>query len=202
MRKSWMVVLASACALWVAGCASKKPAPVAVTPPAVPTPVVSGVVQENTATATATVQKVDLKNRLVTLQGADGKPFTITVSDAVKNLPQVKKGDIVTVVYYDSIAYDVRRPGQAEPGVTSASELSTAKPGEKPGGVAAQVMTVTATITAIDRTAPSVTLQVPGGVARTIKVRDPSKLEKVKVGDLVELTYSEALAISVEKPTK
>jgi len=204
MKRSWFVVLGSVCALWVAGCAAKKetPAPVAGTAPAVPTPVVSGVVQETTATATATVQKVDLKKRLVTLQGADGKPFTITVSDQVKNLPQVKKGDVVTVVYFDSIAYDVRRPGDAEPGVTTASDITTAKPGQKPGGSVAEVMRVTATITAIDKKAPSVTLQVPGGVARTIVVKDPSKLDKVKVGDLVEITYSEALAISVERPTK
>lgn len=201
MQKSWNVVLGSVCALWVAACASSKPVTPAVPPPS-PTPVISGVVEESTVTATATVQKVDLKKRLVTLQGPDGKSFTITVDEAVKNLPQVKKGDIVTVVYFESIAYDVRRPGDAEPGVATASEVTRSKPGEKPGGVAADVLRVTATITAIDKKAPSVTLQVPGGVARTITVKDPSRLEKVKVGDLVEITYSEALAISVERPTK
>lgn len=204
MQRLWKTALGSACVVWVASCASTRTAPpVQVTAPAPsPTPVVSGVVEEAAVTATATVLKVDLKKRLVTLKGPDGQPFTITVGEAAKNLPQVKKGDLVTVTYFESIAYDVRRPGDAEPGVATASEISTAKPGQKPGGVVAEVLRVTATITAIDKKTPSVTLQVPGGVARTIKVRDPSKLEKVKVGDLVELTYSEALAVSVEKPKK
>jgi len=33
-------------------------------------------------------------------------------------------------------------------------------------------------------------------------VRDPKNLENVKVGDQVEITYTEALAISVQKPGK
>ncbi len=32
----------------------------------------------------------------------------------------------------------------------------------------------------------------------TIKIRDRSKLDHVKVGDLVSLTYTEAVAIAVE----
>lgn len=204
MQRLWKVALGSLCVLWGAACASSKPATTAQmpVPPASPTPVVSGVVEEATVTATATVLRVDVKKRQVTLKAPDGQPFTITVDETVKNLPQVKKGDLVTVSYFESIAYDVRRPGEAEPGVAAASEITTAKPGQKPGGVIAEVYRVTATITAMDKKAPSVTLQVPGGVARTIAVRDPSKLDKVKVGDLVELTYSEALAVSVEKPKK
>lgn len=202
MQRRWNLAFGLVCAVGLAACASRKASAPAAVPPPSPTPVVSGVVEETTATATATVQKVDLKKRVVTLKGADGKTFAITVDETVKNLPQVKKGDLVTVVYFESIAYDVRRPGDAEPGVAVASEITRARPGEKPGGAVAEVLRVTATITAIDKQAPSVTLQVPGGVARTIKIKDPSRLEKVKVGDLVELTYSEALAISVERPTK
>jgi hypothetical protein len=42
------------------------------------------------ATITATVKKVDLKTRMVTVVGESGKPFTFEASEEVKNLPQLK----------------------------------------------------------------------------------------------------------------
>jgi hypothetical protein len=36
----------------------------------------------------------------------------------------------------------------------------------------------------------------------TVKARDPKNLDKVKVGDNVEITYTQALAISLDKPAK
>jgi hypothetical protein len=61
---------------------------------------------------------------------------------------------------------------------------------------------VTVTITAIDEKAPSVTFKGPASNTRTIKVKYPEKLKTVKVGDQVELTYTEALALTVEKAKK
>ncbi|MCK7506097.1 MAG: hypothetical protein MZV70_19805 [Desulfobacterales bacterium] len=43
------------------------------------------------------------------------------------------------------------------------------------------------------------TLKGPEGNKETIKVKDPKNLKKVKVGDNVVISYTEALAISVEK---
>jgi len=75
--------------------------------------------------------------------------------------------------------------------------------GAKPAGVVAQQTTATVTVTAIDRSVPSITFTGPRGNSRTIKVLHPEKLEGVKVGDLVQLTYSEALALKVvEAPKK
>ena len=62
----------------------------------------------------------------------------------------------------------------------------------------AQQLTVTSTIEAIDTRAGTVTLKSADGETITTKVRDPEKLKLVGVGDLVELTYTEAIAVSVE----
>jgi hypothetical protein len=211
MRKLVGVMVAGTCAAVLAACASSKPttsasasqamAPPAA-PPAAPTPVVSGTVGEQAVTVTATVEKIDLKKRRVTLRGPDGKSTTITVSDQVRNLPQVKKGDQVMATYYEAVAYDVVKAGEASPGVEVAAGAERAEPGQMPAGAAAQTTTVTATITAIDKSANTATLRGPQGKSVTVKVKDPSKLDKVAVGDLVRLTYTQALAIKVEKPTK
>jgi len=122
--------------------------------------------------------------------------------DEVRNLPQVKVGDQVTVTYYESLAYEVKRPGTAVPGAEVAEGLGRAKLGEKPAGAAGRVTTLTATIAGIDKEAKTVTLKTADGETTTIKVRHPEKLDQVSVGDLVEITYTEAFAISVEEPEK
>jgi hypothetical protein len=61
---------------------------------------------------------------------------------------------------------------------------------------------VTVTITAIDPKVPSVTFKGPAGNSRTVKVMQPEKLQGVAVGDTVDITYTEALAVKVEKAAK
>ena len=53
-------------------------------------------------------------------------------------------------------------------------------------------------VTAIDRANSTVTLRGPQGNTRTILVREPRRLEGVNVGDQIVITYTEALAVSVE----
>ena len=51
----------------------------------------------------------------------------------------------------------------------------------------------------IDRPAELATLTGPQGDTLTIKILDPSRLEKVNVGDTVIVLYVEAPAVSLEK---
>jgi translation elongation factor P/translation initiation factor 5A len=198
MSRSLTIAFVVTCGFAVASCAarhSESAAPAAATLP-------SGTVGESAVTVTATVEKVDLKKRLVTLRGPDGKSVTVKVDERVRNLPQVKAGDEVTAVYYQSIAYEVKPASQGEPGVTTAAQLDRAKLGEMPGAVGARAITVTATITDIDTTNNTVTLLGPDGNSVTVKARDPQKLKQVKKGDLVDITYTEAVAIGVEPKPK
>jgi ribosomal protein S1 len=151
-------------------------------------------------TVTATVLSVNQKTREVTIKTQDGQTHSFIASDDVKNLPQVKKGDIITAVYTEAIAYEVKEHGAT--GVTTSSAAASAKPGEKPAAAMAQQTTVTVLITAIDPNAPTVTFMGPKGNKETIKVRDPKNLVGVKVGDKVDITYTESLAIKVDEAPK
>jgi ribosomal protein S17 len=147
------------------------------------------------------VQAVDLEKRTVTLKGEQGNIFDLKVGEQAKNLPQVKVGDLVTVQYYESLAFEVTKPGQAvAAGATTG--VASAKPGEKPAGVAAGQATIVATVEAIDAKNHYVTLKGPDGKAKEIKVKDPKNLVNVKVGDQVAITYTEALAIEVTPAKK
>jgi len=165
-------------------------------------PLPSGTIAENLVTATAVVKKLDLKTRKVTLERADGSHVTFVAGDQVRNLDQVKVGDTVTASFYESVAYAVKKPGDAEMGTTVAEGAGRAEPGEKPGAAGARITTVTAKITGIDKKAGTVTLQGPDGENTTVRARDPKNLDRVAVGDLVEITLTEAVGVSVEEASK
>ena len=159
------------------------------------------VVKERAAVMTATVEAIDLEKRLVTLKGPKGETRTIKVGEEARNLPQVKVGDLVTVKFYESIAVEVIKPGTAA-GAGQSSAIVRAKPGERPGGMATRTAQVTATVTAIDKKKGTLTLKGPEGNLVTAKAEDPKNLDKVKVGDDLLITITEALAISVEHAKK
>ena len=152
------------------------------------------------STVTATVTQIDQKTRQVTLKAQDGREVSFVASDEVKNFAQMKVGDVVTATYTEALAYEVKKGGTA--GASQAVAGGTAKAGAKPAGVVAQQTTVTVTITAIDPAVPSVTFKGPAGNTKTVKVLHPERLKGVSVGDTVEITYTEALAIKVETAKK
>jgi len=196
-RRSVMLLAVSA-AMW--GCAPAARAPVRPVAAVAPAPV-AGTVGANLVTTTARVKELDHATRLITLE-QPGSRLRFRVDDSVRNLPQVNVGDEVTVTYYESLAYAVRKPGEAQPGAAVTEQVQRAALGEKPAGSAARVTTITATIAGIDKAAGTVTLQGPDGDPMTVKARYPENLEKVAVGDRVDISYTEALAISVEAPAR
>jgi hypothetical protein len=109
---------------------------------------------------------------------------------------------VVTATYYRAIAARIMKPGEANPSVATGGGLETAPLGQKPAGVDARTVQVTATVTKINRDKQEVTLRGPQGKSVVVAVKDPANLEKVKKGDLVEITYTEAIAISVAKASK
>jgi hypothetical protein len=157
---------------------------------------------EDAIQARATVTEVDLRERLVTLKDEGGRELVVEVPDDVKSLDQVKAGDEVIVSYTTAVAWQVRRAGDAAPGVSEQTAFNTEKAGEKPAGTLGHSVTLTTAITAVDLSHDTVTLTGPEGRSRTIKVREPADLRKVQVGDLVDITYSEAVAIAVRAVAK
>jgi len=160
-----------------------------------------GLAVMSSMTTTATVTKINQKTREVTIKMSDGQEHSFVASDHVKNLAQVKKGDVITVTYTQALAYQLRKHGAAA-GVTTTQAVASADSGAKPAGAVAQQTTVTVKITAIDTSIPTVTVMGPRGNTETIVVRDPQKLNGVKVGDMVDITYTEAIALEVNKEAK
>jgi Cu/Ag efflux protein CusF len=194
------VGIAVACGLWLSACAKHTPPP--------PPPVAVASVEEgknsitatNVVSATATVVSINHKTRMVTLLKSNSERVRFRVSDEVRNLSQVRRGDQVNVTYYESIALHLRKRGSGRTGVTVDEDAARAEPGELPAGAVAREVTVTSKVVGIDRQNRSATLLLPDKERMTFPVQDPARLDRVRVGDLVQLTYREAIAIAVAKP--
>jgi len=148
-----------------------------------------------------TITAIDKDEGMVTVKGSKGNTVRFEVQDRQK-LDMIKVGDPVVAAYVEAVAFRVQKAGTATPGTSVQESRVSSKPGETPAGAIGRETTVTGTITAIDLKAQTVTLRGPKGNTETIKAKDPKNLQAVKVGDLVEITYSQAFAISLDKPAK
>jgi Cu/Ag efflux protein CusF len=152
----------------------------------------------NVSYMTATVEKIDHATRMVTLKGPEGNTVTFKVGPEAHNLDKVNAGDTVNVKYYEAVAWQVMKPGEGKPGMSATGVAARAPKGAQPGGAVGSRTTILATIVAIDPDGKHVTLKGPQGNTERVAVRHPENVKKVKVGDEVQITYTEAMAISVE----
>ena len=147
---------------------------------------------------TAKIEAIDHSARLVTLKSQDGVSETVHAGPEVKRFDELKVGDTVTFRYYESIAYVIRKPGDPSSMPVEKGPAVVRSKGERPGATVAQQKTATVTVQTIDPKVPSITVVTEGGRRASFRVQDPKNLEGVKVGDKVEVTYTEALLISVK----
>jgi hypothetical protein len=126
------------------------------------------------------------------------------VDKAVQRLNEIKVGDDVTAEYYVSLAADVRLPTAAEKAnpIQVLEETAKAPDGTSPAAGALRIMRVLVTIEGLDRPTKSITVSGPGGNLVTVQVEDVSALSKVRLGDQMVVTYTEALAVSLQKQVK
>lgn len=157
---------------------------------------------ERTQTVSATVKSIDHQKRLLELT-ADGETTTVQVPPEVRNLDRVKPGDEIVVTYREALAAAFRKKGESQTvGVVDATTSTARMPeGSEPGAAVANQVTTTVIIEAVDRGSNEVTFTGPAGMTRTVEVKDPKARQFIgtlKQGDEVEVTYTEALAVTVD----
>ncbi len=156
-----------------------------------------------TATRTATVTKIDKKDRWVTLKLADGSLVDVQAGPAVKNFDQIKVGDLVVANEQDTVTIEVLPAGQAAPNVSGGTAVVGAPKGAKPMGVMVDTTVVSGEVTEIDYAKRSITLKGPAGNLRTLQVGPAAtKFDTIKKGDVVVLTLKTATSLEVTAPPK
>jgi hypothetical protein len=150
---------------------------------------------------TASVEAIDLQNRKLTLKGPAGNVMSFTVDERVRRLNEIKVGDEIVADYYVSLATELREPTPEEKDSPLTVVAGAGKmPANLPPGVAgvSQIRAVV-TVVGIDRSAETVMVKGPMGRYAAVRALYPERLQKLRLGDTVVVTYTEAVAISVEK---
>jgi len=155
----------------------------------------------NLISTQGTVNSINKETREVELMGSKGDLVTITASDAVKRFDEISVGDIVTFDYYVYLKAEFRQPTAeelAEPLVILA-EAGKAPEGMDPAAVVGAVVRAVVTIEALNRPYMIATVKGPRGNYTSIPMEDKELITQLHIGEVVILTYSEAMAISLEK---
>jgi hypothetical protein len=151
-----------------------------------------------TLRVTATITAIGAKTREVTLKGPQGTEVTIEAGPRVKNFAQMKVGDLVNVEYVEALSLELKKGTGQAVGRTTQTGHGGAAAGKMPAGIHGRTVTVVADVIGVDPQTRTITLRGP---ERTVDLRvpDPEQFKLVAKGDQVEATYSEALAVNVER---
>ena len=153
-------------------------------------------VKSTPVSITATIEAIDQTNRIVTLKGPQGNLVDTYVDESYKRFNDLKVGDQVKAQYYESLAVNIRKPGDPAP-TAGVKDSITPREGA-PGATASRQLTGSVTVTALDPTVPSITVKGPKGTVFSMRVEDPKRLQGVKVGDTLDVTYTQAMLIAVD----
>lgn len=150
-------------------------------------------------TVSAVVEAIDHETRVVTVRRPDGEAITFTASEEARNLDQVDVGDILIADYVKTVSVEVMANEGMKANAAGASAMARTKKGAMPGMAAMDATVVTATVEDINLEMNTFKLKGPDGTVNEFVARNPDNLRRSKVGDLVVITTTSTVAITVEE---
>jgi Cu/Ag efflux protein CusF len=147
---------------------------------------------------TATISQINSTDRLITFKNEAGTEYVVKAGPDIVRFGELKVGDKVNFLYYESTVYQLRKPGDKPLNPPSNSTATTGTAGTLPGGTKATQTMRTVRVTAVDANAGTITVQ-DGGTTITRMVDNKANLNGVKVGDQIDIIYTEAMLVSVER---
>ena len=150
------------------------------------------------AELSAQVVSIEKKTRTISLKGPKGGVMDVVAGKEVKNFNKIKVGDLVVVRYMQSLALELQPVKTGATGISVTEGAGKAEPGKRPAAGAVREIQAIAKVTGMDEKAKTISLTGPRGNTVTLDVQNPDHFKVVKMGDEVLVTYTEAVAVSVE----
>ncbi len=183
--------------LMLGACQSKEPAP---QPAASVAPTHATI--SNEFSATAAVVAVDAKTRVVTLRHEDGSLTQVKCGDAVQNFAQIAAGDTLHIRYTETLEATLRPAGETAEPATAAGAVVSGEPGASPAGGVGATISVRVKIESLDLERDIVVFSLASGelsARRVVTSEGRDFVKGLKIGDTVQLDYTEVLALAIEK---
>ena len=145
-------------------------------------------------TVKGTVEAIDHSNRILTVKMEDGEFENLNIPKGAERFDEVKVGDTVQVRHYDNVTIRVKEAGEAD---VNEAEIGAAASDGAPGGHIAAQRRMTVTVTEIDLEKGVATVEGPNGYKYSRRIEDKKAAKNIKVGDKIDMTWTEAVQISV-----
>ena len=183
--------------LMLGACQSKE----AAAPPASDTAPTHATIS-NEISGTAAVVSVDAKSRVVTVSREDGLLVELKCGEDVRNFAEIAVGDTLRVRYAESLdATRLPAGGSAEP-VTAVSTTVGSEPGAAPARGMGVAISATVKVESVDLEHDIVVFSLASGelsARRVVTSEGREFMKGLKVGDTVQLVYTEVVALLIEK---
>jgi len=157
-------------------------------------PVQAPNVATHETTTVATVDRVERSSRVLTARSEGNVVHTLYVDPSVKAFDDLKKGDVVTVRYIESVVVQVR------PNAKLTAVQDTTAEAQKAGDAnVLQQQKRIVTIEDIDSQGLFVTYRTQDNTRGVHAVQNKELLKGIRKGDRVEVTLTQSRAVSIER---
>ncbi|MDX5584922.1 MAG: hypothetical protein QNK20_08295 [Aureibaculum sp.] len=147
------------------------------------------------------VTEINKETRKVTLMGPQGELVSVTASDAVERFDEIAVGDVVTFEYYTYMKAEFREPTaeELEEPLVVLVEGGRAPDSMGAAGIVGAEVKAVVSIEVLNRPYMQVTVKGPRGNYTTLPMEDAELITQLHIGQVVILTYTEAMVVSLEK---
>jgi hypothetical protein len=157
--------------------------------------------REIVKTRAATIQAINHETRELTLVGQEGNVLTLVADPQIQRLTEFKVGDEIVLDYSVSVAAELRTPTAeelAKPLVVT-EDTTRAAADKAPGVHGYRIVEAVVSIEGLDRQTQTVTVKGPKGNYTAIRVKDPTTLDKLRLGEIAFVVYTESFALRIER---
>jgi hypothetical protein len=148
-----------------------------------------------------TVTEINAETREITLMGNDGGLMTVTAGEEVERFDEIAVDDVIKFEYFTYLKAEFRdpTPEELEEPLQVVAEAGKAPEGIDPAAVVGAVVKAVVTIEALNRPYMVATVSGPNGNYVSIPMEDEKLMTELHIGEVLILTYAEAMAVELEK---
>jgi hypothetical protein len=155
----------------------------------------------NEVSMQGTVTEINAETREITLMGNDGGLMTVTAGEEVERFDEIAVDDVIKFEYFTYLKAEFRdpTPEELEEPLQVVAEAGKAPEGIDPAAVVGAVVKAVVTIEALNRPYMVATVSGPNGNYVSIPMEDEKLMTELHIGEVLILTYAEAMAVELEK---
>lgn len=152
-------------------------------------------------TAIVTITSINQNLQQITLKNNRGAQMSFDIAPAIKGLDAVSIGDTVVINFYQPLAFSIHsiNENSRQPPTHLLTPDAKSRLAFPIDMLAGDVFQSTATVVGMDSTLGNVTIRFSDTSTNTFLVLAPDGLKALQLGDMVAVTYSKALVVSIEQ---